>query len=671
MVGLDRLVLRTTNGGATWKRDSSDVAAGGFYDIAFLDTLHGWACGLNGLARSTDGGRNWQQSATVTDPVFSLDFVDSLHGWYAGYEAVQITTDGGATWHSGDATWQELTALTFLDASHGAAIYYDWQPLWTTDGGATWLHRQGPCYAYGIWLGTPDRAWVVGNNGTAIHTSDGGLNWTCHFGPPHALMDLSFADPLQGWALADDATLLCTSDGGQSWIPSPYVCPYELDEIVATGAQTLWARGHTVSGQVALCSADAGLNWAAWQAPAGTSIVAIKAIDSLTCWIITDSSNYPSLHGKCLRTTNGGQSWQTPFATDTARLLTLFVLDSASVWVAGYWMDYGGTGDPFVARTLDGGVTWQCWPENGTSSAFHPIRALGFFNRDIGWRYKEDNGLGESLARTTDGGATWTPTHDLNGLHVYGGAFSEPLHGWVVGEDGLILSSTDAGVTWNPEPSGTTNGLNQITFVNPSCGWICTSGGILKYTGGSAAPEPVILHPSTFILSAYPNPFNPQTTLQFTLPRAGRVSLTVYDLLGREVATLLDAPRTAGTHRVTFDGNRPRIRPLLCPPRNRNGHAGAEAAARQIIHTSPRHRSHNNGSRSAAVAVIAGWNETAGHAESRRLAAKSSGSMTTADTSFIVLFSMIYANKFAIVRASWSATDFNGFSFDSPVSKRP
>ncbi|MCX6639343.1 MAG: T9SS type A sorting domain-containing protein [bacterium] len=51
----------------------------------------------------------------------------------------------------------------------------------------------------------------------------------------------------------------------------------------------------------------------------------------------------------------------------------------------------------------------------------------------------------------------------------------------------------------------------------------------------------------------YPNPFNPTTTLSFSLPQAGKVMLTVYDVSGREVAKLVDGWREAGTHQVTFD----------------------------------------------------------------------------------------------------------------------
>lgn len=53
--------------------------------------------------------------------------------------------------------------------------------------------------------------------------------------------------------------------------------------------------------------------------------------------------------------------------------------------------------------------------------------------------------------------------------------------------------------------------------------------------------------------AAYPNPFNPYTTLRFTLTKAGDVRLEVFDVLGRRVALLADGPHTAGPHAVRFD----------------------------------------------------------------------------------------------------------------------
>jgi hypothetical protein len=61
--------------------------------------------------------------------------------------------------------------------------------------------------------------------------------------------------------------------------------------------------------------------------------------------------------------------------------------------------------------------------------------------------------------------------------------------------------------------------------------------------------------PEGYALEAnYPNPFNPSTKISFTLPKADHVSLVVFDMLGKEVMTLVDSDLGAGTHSITFDG---------------------------------------------------------------------------------------------------------------------
>lgn len=60
--------------------------------------------------------------------------------------------------------------------------------------------------------------------------------------------------------------------------------------------------------------------------------------------------------------------------------------------------------------------------------------------------------------------------------------------------------------------------------------------------------------PEGYVLeSNYPNPFNPSTTISFEIPQAEHVSLVVYDVLGKEVATLIDLDLGAGSHSVVFD----------------------------------------------------------------------------------------------------------------------
>jgi len=77
--------------------------------------------------------------------------------------------------------------------------------------------------------------------------------------------------------------------------------------------------------------------------------------------------------------------------------------------------------------------------------------------------------------------------------------------------------------------------------------------GARNSTTGVTAEEPV---PRTFALEQnYPNPFNPVTGIRFQIPEVSRVSLAVYDLLGREVAGLVDEQKNAGRYEVMWDAS--------------------------------------------------------------------------------------------------------------------
>ncbi|MEK7263835.1 MAG: T9SS type A sorting domain-containing protein [Bacteroidota bacterium] len=88
-----------------------------------------------------------------------------------------------------------------------------------------------------------------------------------------------------------------------------------------------------------------------------------------------------------------------------------------------------------------------------------------------------------------------------------------------------------------------------------------SSSGIVKKVPGNREEEilfsSVSAEPNTILLSQnYPNPFNPTTAIGFSLLAVGNVSLKIYDVLGREVATLLNNEQIeAGEHEIQFDAN--------------------------------------------------------------------------------------------------------------------
>jgi hypothetical protein len=84
-----------------------------------------------------------------------------------------------------------------------------------------------------------------------------------------------------------------------------------------------------------------------------------------------------------------------------------------------------------------------------------------------------------------------------------------------------------------------------------------TRWGDEMFYWGEAVPTPVPqrpVGPSNALVQNYPNPFNPTTTIRFSLARNSHVVLTIYDVRGARVRTLLDEARVSGDHRVVWDG---------------------------------------------------------------------------------------------------------------------
>ncbi len=83
-----------------------------------------------------------------------------------------------------------------------------------------------------------------------------------------------------------------------------------------------------------------------------------------------------------------------------------------------------------------------------------------------------------------------------------------------------------------------------------------TFGRVMVFTGDNVSiANANALIPNQFkVYDAYPNPFNPVTTLRYQLPEANMVTVTIYDMVGREVKTLLNQQQTTGLHGIQWNG---------------------------------------------------------------------------------------------------------------------
>jgi hypothetical protein len=134
-----------------------------------------------------------------------------------------------------------------------------------------------------------------------------------------------------------------------------------------------------------------------------------------------------------------------------------------------------------------------------------------------------------------------------------------------------ILQSTDGGLNWKSLSSGSYSSLFVVSFVDSTHGVIVGEGGaILSTTSGDSVvsvsdDRAASIPQKPSLAQNYPNPFsagggsafggNPTTAISFQLSAVSFVTLEVFDVLGRKVATLIDAMQSPGTHLVKWDGS--------------------------------------------------------------------------------------------------------------------
>ncbi len=162
---------------------------------------------------------------------------------------------------------------------------------------------------------------------------------------------------------------------------------------------------------------------------------------------------------------------------------------------------------------------------------------------------------GGDVFRSTNNGTSWTAT----GL-TYTTVLSLAVSGTnlFAGTYGGVFLSTNNGTSWTAVNTGLTSTYVLSLAVSGANLFAGTYGGgvwrrpLSEITSVRLSSNEL---PSHFELAQnFPNPFNPTSTIRFQVPHASHVSLSVYDVLGREVARLVNEQLAPGTYETTFDG---------------------------------------------------------------------------------------------------------------------
>jgi photosystem II stability/assembly factor-like uncharacterized protein len=339
-----------------------------------------------------------------------------------------------------------------------------------------------------------DTSWIVA-------TTNGGTNWSIQYGYRGQLNCIWFADNNTGYASGGlpFSVVFKTTNGGMNWVKNENVGGLYITGMSFVNKDTGWVCGTSPFNGFVTRTTNGGDNWVS-QWPFSNTPQSTFFINNDTGWVGTDEAL-----GKLYRTTNGGTNWQLQL-TATTRILSIFFLSPLKGWAQA-----SSATNNAMMYTTNGGLNWM--DSHGVNGGYH----IRFVNDSVGWAGGGGNPL--RVIKSTDGGKNW-------------------------GYQFMQTASTSALATFRNNVSLAYGGSHIINKTNDG-------GGSITFTGinqiSSEIPISFKLHQN------YPNPFNPSTKINYQLLNSDFITLKVFDIQGKEIASLVNEKQNAGTYSVDFD----------------------------------------------------------------------------------------------------------------------
>jgi photosystem II stability/assembly factor-like uncharacterized protein len=282
--------------------------------------------------------------------------------------------------------------------------------------------------------------------------------------------------------------------------------------------------------------------------------------DFLDMYFVDDTTGYiVGEDGEIYITNDQGETWEdiSYEIGDGIYLYSIYFSDQSNGWIHG--SEVGGY--YFKLLTSNKGQSWErVW--------FLPvISKKQFISRDLGYGLTRGRGR---IYKTVDAGESWT---EITMPHEYYSGLIEDIHfinenigfacGGVVDSNyylmGRIYKTIDGGQSWESiYGTNVSSRVRNILFLPENNGWAISSLGLLRTNMGgitSAETSSVKNIGIKFnLFPCYPNPFNPSTTIEYIIEKPSYVKIIIYDVVGREVNTILDEYKNRGSYQIVFNG---------------------------------------------------------------------------------------------------------------------
>ena len=343
--------------------------------------------------------------------------------------------------------------------------------------------------------------------------------------------------------------ILCSSDNGNHWVTKNNGIATSLISFIKIGYDNEIFAGTEVDSKV-FQSSDSGENWTEM-----TNLITNNPIRSFA--INQNNHLFAGSYGSGIfRSIDNGESWIQINNGLTLLLVTSLAINSNNNIFAGTL----GNG---IFRSTDNGENWIL-KNNGLTNGF--INCIMINNSDYIFA-----GTNNGLYLSTDNGDNWLERSNGLSSKIVTTLTENSTNMILLGNYDGVYRSVDNGEFWSLRNGGLTNySITSLVFNSNDIAFAGTMGdGVFRSINSTTAIENEIDKiPSSYSLSQnHPNPFNPSTKIKYAIPTSpfhpspyqgeGQgerlITLIVFDVLGREVATLVDEYKPAGSYEVEFN----------------------------------------------------------------------------------------------------------------------
>lgn len=576
-------IYRSSDNGSSWQNCTSGIPNQKVNCFYQEDSIIFAGTDGSGIYVSTNSGNSWTARNSGLNFLFVKSIMRSGIFMFAGTSnGIFSSITGGMNWLFSNSGIPENTNISCLNKS-GANIFagttYSSGVYLSTNNGSSWIQRNSGLPQFSIVnhiLVSGETIYASTGDGL-FYSSNNGSNW-------NGLGDGIYYNDL--YCLAKSGNILLTASGmgvfkstdaGYNWALASHGFPPNIPVYdFAVKGNEIYAGTY---GNGVFKSTDNGLTWSAKNT--GLRNFSVESFQ------VKGDAVFVSTHEGIYRTDNGGDFWENVFP-----IKLVYSLAQSGGYIFGGICSCSGGG---IVRSSDNGYTWDR-VENGLANS--NITALISLNGTIfagsgdgvykttnygeQWisiksGFPENTGVacftvkGDTLiAGTNETGAYYMKQQDSIFRPFGTGIPSGVRINRIVSYNSHLFASTAIGFYYLPN---TVNQWMQMNdgFINPDSYGILLRGSEIFAGSGLTAKKGVykrqivqlvpvkettsIVPDKLTLYGNYPNPFNSSTIIKYSIPKQSFVNLKIYDVLGRELMTLDEGIKSAGTYSVMFDAS--------------------------------------------------------------------------------------------------------------------